>query len=195
MLRQDLTFAVRRLRSSPGFTPAAIATLALGIGANVTIFCLVNAVVFRPFGVRNQSELVSFNYHTSRVESPSISWPDYKDYRDRNTAMSGLAAYHFLPMNVSRGGGHNTRLWGYAVSGNYFDMLGVQPLPSSSAGRARFSLRKASPAARERRRGPAGPPLTRRWHMAAPRRRHTITGTSSIPSLRATGRRACPAMM
>ena len=57
-----------------------------------------------------------------------ISYPDYKDYRDRNTVFSGLAMYFFEAMNISRRGAQNSRLWGYAVSGNYFDMLGVQPL-------------------------------------------------------------------
>ncbi len=128
MLRHNLTLAFRRLRSSPGFTAAAIVTLALGIGANATMFSLVNAVVFRPFGVQNQSELVFFNHHDSQGEGPMISYPDYKDYRDRNTVFSGLAMYFFEAMNVSRRGAQNTRLWGYAVSGNYFDMLGVQPL-------------------------------------------------------------------
>jgi predicted permease len=127
MLRHDLTLAFRRLRSSPGFTAAAIVTLALGIGANTTIFSMVNAVVFRPFGVQSQDELVFFNYHTSKVEGPMISYPDYKDYRDRNTVLSGLAMYDFVPFNISYSGAQNTRLWGYAVSGNYFDMLGVQP--------------------------------------------------------------------
>ncbi len=128
MLRHNLTLAFRRLRSSPGFTAAAIVTLALGIGANATIFSMVNSVVFRPFGVQNQNELVFFNYHTSTGGGPMISYPDYKDYRDRNTVLSGLAMYFFDAMNVSRRGAQNTRLWGYAVSGNYFDMLGVQPL-------------------------------------------------------------------
>src|SRR5437016_2886808 len=119
MLRHDLTLAFRRLRSSPGFTSAAILTLALGIGANATIFSMVNAVVFRPFGVQNQSELVFFNYHTAKAEGPMISYPDYRDYRDRNTVLSGLAMYYFTAMNISRRGTQNTRQWGYAVSGNY----------------------------------------------------------------------------
>src|SRR5271155_4997297 len=127
-LFQDLIVSFRRLRSSPGFTVAAILTLALGVGANTTIFSLVNAVVFRPFGVERQSELVSFNIRTAKAQFPTISYPDYKDYRDRNTVLSGLAMYRFMAMNMSRGDGGNVRLWGYEVSGNYFDMLGVQPI-------------------------------------------------------------------
>lgn len=73
MLRHNLIFALRRLRSSPGFTAAAIVTLALGIGANTTVFSLVNAVVFRPFGVQRQNELVSVNMHTSKAEFPMLS--------------------------------------------------------------------------------------------------------------------------
>jgi predicted permease len=127
-LFQDLIVSFRRLRSTPGFTAAAILTLALGIGANTTIFSLVNAVVFRPFGVEHQNELVFFNTHTAKAEYPALSYPDYKDYRDRNTVLSSLAMYRIVPMNMSRGGGENFRLWGYEVSGNYFQMLGVQAL-------------------------------------------------------------------
>ena len=127
MLRHNLTFAFRRLRSSPGFTGAAILTLALGIGANTTIFSLVNAVVFRPFGVERQNELVSMNMRTSKAQFPTLSYLDYKDYRDRNTVLSGLAMYRFVAVSLSRGGAGNVRMWGYEVSGNYFDLLGVQP--------------------------------------------------------------------
>ena len=74
-LLQDLIVAFRRLRSSPGFTAAAIVTLALGIGANTTIFSLVNAVVFRPFGVERQNELVSFNIAPPRRSSPRFPIP------------------------------------------------------------------------------------------------------------------------
>ena len=128
MLRHNLTFAFRRLRSSPGFTGAAILTLALGIGANTTIFSLVNAVVFRPFGVERQSELVSLNIRSAKTQFPTLSYLDYKDYRDRNTVLSGLAMYRFIAVNMSRGAARNDRLWGYEVSGNYFDMLGVAPI-------------------------------------------------------------------
>jgi len=128
MLRHNVICSFRRLRSSPGFTAAAIVTLALGIGANTTIFSLVNAVVFRPFGVERQNELVSFNQRTSKAQFPTISYPNYQDYRDRNTVLSGLAMYRFIAVSLSRGGAGNVRLWGYEVSGNYFDMLGVQAI-------------------------------------------------------------------
>src|SRR5580692_4134183 len=127
-LFQDLIVSIRRLRSSPGFTIAAILTLALGIGANTTIFSLVNAVVFRSFGVEQQNELVFFNTHTAKNEFPAVSYPDYKDYRDRNTVLSSLAMYRITPMNMSRGAGENSRLWGYEVTGNYFETLGVKAL-------------------------------------------------------------------
>jgi len=128
MLRHNLIFAFRRLRSSPGFTAAAIVTLALGIGANATIFSLVNAVVFRPFGVERQNELVSFNQRTSKEQIPTLSYPDYEDYRDRNTVFSGIAMYRTVAMSMSRSGAKNSRLWGYEISGNYFDLLGVQAI-------------------------------------------------------------------
>jgi predicted permease len=127
-LLHDLTVSFRRLRSSPGFTVAAILTLALGIGANTTIFSMVNAVVFRPFGVERQNELVFFNMHTAKAEYPSTSYPNYKDFRERNTVLADLAMYRIAPLNLSRGAGENTRMWGYLITGNYFDMLGVKPL-------------------------------------------------------------------
>src|ERR1700719_3559818 len=98
-LIRDLIVSFRRVRSSPGFTAAAILTLALGIGANATIFSLVNAVVFRPFGVEHQNELVFFNTRTAKAEYPALSYPDYKDYRDRNAILSSLALYRIVPMN------------------------------------------------------------------------------------------------
>jgi predicted permease len=127
-LLQDLIVSFRRLRSSPGFTAAAVVTLALGIGANTTIFSLVNAVVFRSFEVERPNELAFFNTHTAKADFPAISYPDYKDYRDRNTVFTDLGVYRIAPMNMSRGGAGNSRIWGYLVSGNYFDMLGVKAI-------------------------------------------------------------------
>jgi len=127
-LKQDLIVAVRRLRSSPGFTIAAIVTLALGIGANAAIFTAVNAVMFRALPVDHPEQLVALNTQTFKTEFPVQSFPNYVDTRDRSTnILAGLAAYRIDTINFSRGGGDNSRAWGYLVTGNYFDMLGVGP--------------------------------------------------------------------
>jgi predicted permease len=124
--RQDFLVALRRLRSSPGFTLAAIVTLALGIGANTTVFSAVNALVFRSLAVDRPGELVSVNTRMGKSGIPVQSYPNYIDFRDRNTVLSGLAIYRPQPVNFSLGAGNNVRMWGYEVSGNYFDVLGVR---------------------------------------------------------------------
>jgi len=127
-LKQDLILAFRRLRSSFGFTLAAIVTLALGIGANTTIFTAVNTVVFRSLPVDHPDQLFSVNTKTYKAEFPVQSFPNYRDTRDRSTnVVAGLASYRIDPINFSRGGGDNSLAWGYLVTGNYFDLLGVAP--------------------------------------------------------------------
>ena len=127
-LRQDLIVALRRLRKTPGFTLAAIITLALGIGANTAIFTVVNGLLFRPLPVERPNELVFLNMHGNNTEFPTQSYPDYLDLRDRNTVVSALAGYRMAPVSFSRGDSNNARLWAYEVTGNYFDMLGVGAL-------------------------------------------------------------------
>jgi predicted permease len=124
-LRQDLIVALRRLRKTPGFTLAAIITLALGIGANTAIFTAVNALVFRPLPVDHPDELAYLNVRGHQQEVPTLSYPNYKDYRDRNRVFSGIAGYRIAPVSLSQSGGSNARVWAECVSGNYFDVLGV----------------------------------------------------------------------
>jgi len=121
----DLRLALRRLGSNPGFSAIAILTLALGIGANTAIFGLIN-VVLRPLPLENASQLVSVNQNFGHDVVPALSFPNYRDLRDRNTVMSGIAAYRMLPASLGLPGA-SQRLWGYLVTGNYFDMLGVKP--------------------------------------------------------------------
>ncbi|MDQ2777252.1 MAG: ABC transporter permease, partial [Acidobacteriota bacterium] len=121
---RDVRYAVRFLRRSPLFTAVAIVTLALGIGANTMVFTLVNTVLFRPLPVKDPQRLVFFNEGESGV---NMSYPNYRDFRDRNDVLSGLAAYRFTPLNLSIHGDKNRRVWGYEATGNYFDLLGVQP--------------------------------------------------------------------
>jgi predicted permease len=126
LLSHDLRAGVRRLRQNPGFSFVAILTLALGIGANASIFSVINTILFRPLPVERGSELVSFNETTGGNTFPSLSYPNYRDFRDRNSVLSDMAAYRFMPASVGQKGS-SQRMWGYLVTGNYFQLLGVKP--------------------------------------------------------------------
>ena len=115
-LLQDFHLALRRLRQNAGFA-AAILTLALGIGANTTTFSAINRLILRPLPVERPHELTLLN--------PHVSYPTYRDLRDRTHAFTGLIAYRPAPVSLSFNG-ENAHLFGYEVSGNYFEVLGSQ---------------------------------------------------------------------
>src|SRR6185436_12562064 len=96
-LWQDLRISVRRLRKTPGFTLIAVLSLALGIGANTAIFSLVNTALLRPLPVEDPKQLVSLNNASLNGQQnfPTLSYPNYRDIRDRNNVLSGLIAYRF----------------------------------------------------------------------------------------------------
>jgi predicted permease len=125
-LLKDVRFALRRLWQSPGFTLTAVASLALGIGANTAIFSLVNTALLRPLPARQPERLYSLSVSGEGGSMLAFSYPSYRDYRDRNEVLDGLFASRLAPFSLSRGG-DNQRLWGYLVTGNYFDVLGVAP--------------------------------------------------------------------
>ena len=97
-LLQDLRFAIRQLRKSPGFALTTILTLALGIGATTAIFSLINAVLLRPPPFPEPQRLMSVGeIHTSVTRSgppESLSYPDFFDWRTRNRTFESLASYH-----------------------------------------------------------------------------------------------------
>lgn len=125
-LVQDIRFGFRRLIKTPGFAVIAVLSLALGIGANTAIFSLVNMILFRPLPVANPKQVVSVSAVGKDGQFAAFSHPNYLDFRDRNEVLSGLLAYRFVGLSLSRNG-NNEKLWGYLVSGNYFDLLGVKP--------------------------------------------------------------------
>jgi len=125
-LLQDLRFGFRRLLKSPAFSVVAILSLALGIGANTAIFSLVNMVLFRSLPVANPDEIVAVSALAKDGSFSAHSYPNFIDFRDHNEVLSGLLAYRFAPMSLSRNG-NNEKVWGYLVSGNYLDVLGVKP--------------------------------------------------------------------
>src|SRR6266852_5079920 len=125
---QDLRHSVRMLLKRPGFTLTVVMTLALGIGANATIFTWIKAILLAPLpGMERPDELVEIWGATRHNSALSTSYLDYLDFRDRNTALSGLIAHQVLAMNLGPGD-KPERVRGAVVSGNYFEVLGVKAL-------------------------------------------------------------------
>jgi predicted permease len=127
-LGRDVRYGWRTLRKSPLFATMAVLSLALGIGANASIFSVINSILLRPLpGVERASELVTLNEKRGVTALPLVSYPEYRDFRDRNSVLTGLAAIGFVPASVGQKG-NCQRMFGYTVTGNYFEVLGVKPL-------------------------------------------------------------------
>ena len=140
----DLKFAVRQLLKNPGFTAVVVLTLALGIGANTTIFSITNSLLLRPLPVREPERLVTlFTAHEKQSDRNGTSYPDYRDLRDRNDVLQGLAAHFYYPMGV-RTADRAEVVMGHMVSWNYFEVLGVSP----AIGRAFLPEEDQAPGAR-----------------------------------------------
>jgi putative ABC transport system permease protein len=126
-LRHDLRYAVRGLRSSPGFTAVALLTLAMGIGASTTIFSVANTVLLRPFPYREPDRIVRLYETNPSTETFGISEPNYLDWRQRVRGMSQLAA--FTGRNASLlGDGDPVELAALVATPSLFPLLGVRPL-------------------------------------------------------------------
>lgn len=125
----DLRYGVRTMLKDRWFTALALACLAVGIGVNVAMFSLVNAILLRPLQVEDADRLVSL--WQTRAGSPLgwFSYPNYVDYRDRSESFSELMASgpQGRQLHLS-GGGSTTLISGGLVSGNYFSGLGVEPV-------------------------------------------------------------------
>jgi len=127
-LIQDLRFGLRMLRKSPGFTAVAVVSLALGIGGNTAIFSLLDQALLRLLPVRNPQELVQIQWrgerNTSSIGMGTVSYPFYRDIRDRSQGFSGVLCRFPLTLGVAHQG-QTDRVQGELVSGNYFQVLGV----------------------------------------------------------------------
>jgi len=127
---QDIRYALRMMRRSPGFTVVAILSLALGIGANTAIFSLINTLMLRPLPVRNPSELVQFvSQYPDPAEPPSNSyaWKYYERFRDETRAFSALIGVSPARFHLRADGIDADAVDGEYVVGNYFEMLGLTP--------------------------------------------------------------------
>lgn len=126
-LRQDLTYALRRLRQSPGFTIIAVLSLALGIGANTAIFSLIDGIFNRESGLHAQHELVDIFRSHPAGDYWAVSRRDFEEVRDNAGAvLAGVTAYGSFRGRIERGG-EPAPVFGELVTGGYFDVLGVRP--------------------------------------------------------------------
>lgn len=158
---QDLRFAVRMLRKTPGFAAVAVLTLALGIGANTAIFSVVNSVLLSNLPVRNAQQLVfltnpdeqGFESGFGDGDRDFLTYPEFQELEQRNQVFSGLlAASSFateIPVELEGAAADNsgTRSQVSLVSGSYFYVLGVDPILGRAFGTGVDKLRNANPVA------------------------------------------------
>lgn len=127
----DLRFALRGLRSAPGFTAIAVLTLGLGIGANATVFSLVNANYFRPLGFRDVDRLVDVHEESATRLCAGCgvgtSYPGLEDWRREAQSFEAMAGYSEAPFSLS-GDGEPERVGGAIASHDLFAVLGVPPI-------------------------------------------------------------------
>ena len=124
---QDLRFAARMFRKSPGFAAIAILTLALGIGANTALFSVVNGVLLNPLAYPHSGQLVAVYGKTPGFEQASINYPNFLDWQRATQTFSSLAIYRNQDYNFI-GTGEAERLSGYMISADFFPTLGVTPI-------------------------------------------------------------------
>ena len=125
-LWSDVKYAARLLARSPGFTAVAIVSLALGVGANTTIFSLLNAFLLQPLPGREPARLATV--YTSDYSGPlysASSYPDYLDFRSGSPTFEGLAAFGMKPLLFTEAG-ESQRILAQLVSGNFFEVLGLR---------------------------------------------------------------------
>jgi predicted permease len=123
-LIRDVRFSLRVLRKSPGFTVVAVVTLAMAIGANAVVFGVLNGLILRPLNVPQAESLYGIEH--GNEHNMWESYPDYLDLRDRNRSFNGLAAFTIDQAGLDTSE-NPSRAWIDVVSGNYFDVLGIQP--------------------------------------------------------------------
>src|SRR6185437_6953971 len=129
ILLQDIRYAFRILRKSPGFTAVAVLTLALGIGANTAIFSVLDAVVLRPLPFAAPNRLVHLTAKFALGDQAGISPPDYADYRASNRTFEQLAVLNYEASIANlTGQGKPEQVTNSIASWNLFDALGIRPL-------------------------------------------------------------------
>lgn len=127
-LWEDIRYSLRVIAKAPGFATLAILTLALGIGANTTIFSWINSTLLNPVpGLTHPSEVVSLTLSKPGENPFPFTYPDLEAMRDGQQSFTGIAACNFAQMTLGSTS-KPERIWGMVASANYFDVLGVRPI-------------------------------------------------------------------
>jgi len=128
-LLQDIRHALRMLRSAPGFTAAALLALALGIGANTTIFSAVNAMLLKPLPYADPDRLVyvSSTHEKRDKDQITVSYPDYREWSGQNHVFEGMSAFIEDTFTLT-GAGEPAQIRGARVTARFFGVLGVDPI-------------------------------------------------------------------
>ncbi len=125
---QDVRYSLRMIAKAPGYAAIAILTLALGIGANTTIFSWINSTLLNPIpGLASPREVVSLSLGRGSDNPLPFTYPDLEAMRDGQQSFVGITACNATPMSLT-GKGKPERVWGMVASANYFDVLGVRPM-------------------------------------------------------------------
>jgi len=125
---QDVRYSLRMIAKAPGYAAIAILTLALGIGANTTIFSWINSTLLNPIpGLANPHEVVALSLSRPGENSFPFTYPDVLAMRDGQRSFAGITASGAVAMSLT-GRDHPERIWGTVASANYFTVLGVRPI-------------------------------------------------------------------
>src|SRR5215831_3251216 len=125
---RDIRYSLRVIAKAPGFAALAILTLALGIGANTTIFSWINSALLNPVpGLGNPSEVVALTLSKPGDSPFPFTYPDLEAMREGQQSLAGIAACNFIPISLT-GKRKPERIYGMLASANYFDVLGVRPI-------------------------------------------------------------------
>jgi len=128
-LRQDLVFAFRGIRKTPGFSAVAVVALALGIGANATVFTIANAFLFQSLPIVDSDRVLYISsISSSSGRGRGSSYPDYRDFQSQTKSFSALGAFSRLDVDVSDKSGLPTQYKGAYVTSNTFSIIGQQPV-------------------------------------------------------------------
>ena len=127
-LWQDLRYSLRVIAKTPGFTAIAILTLALGIGANTTIFSWINSALLNPVpGMSDTNRVVSLTLNKPGEKTFGMTYPDIEALRNGQRSFEGIAGCGFGTISLT-GRGKPERVSGMVVSANYFEVLAVRPI-------------------------------------------------------------------